>query len=414
MSDNIAVAPADEEIATNVQEEEGPPAAQEARDPWEEEAVKLSAASTENLLRMMECSICKEYLVKATQTSCCGAVFCKRCICMWVRARGTCPVCRMQQIPSKLTLAKYVQRIADELKDDLCPTNDAITDGGTGPSTEVQHRLDQLFTPTGAQNPLDQVFQANVLINEGGDDDGPVDAADNDDPGRPYLYAIPGAEDRAHQCTIRLGQNGSFSLLLEHTQRVICTAVHTRGDGDHSITLTIKSPDDMVVVATLELLPHSDQYLAVDHLGRDIMAVDYMSKDPVLVLPKPVQILNEGSDMTPFAPQSRRDSIWMQVRRPDTSRVNPFEGKSDPYYDFNRKHSWLRHGGRYVQGARTILVLVGPKNNDMPFLSVAYANTERSRVWVDFLHPIAPLQAFAIALTAMDRHRRVLKARVGP
>ncbi|RLO05441.1 hypothetical protein DYB28_014611 [Aphanomyces astaci] len=238
----------------------------------------------------------------------------------------------MQQIPSKLTLAKYVQRIADELKDDLCPTNDATTDGGTGPSTE----------------------------------------------------------------------------------RVICTAVRTRGDGDHSITLTIKSPDDMVVVATLELLPHSDQYLAVDHLGRDIMAVDYMSKDPVLVLPKPVQILNEGSDMAPFAPQSRRDSIWMQVRRPDTSRVNPFEGKSDPYYDFNRKHSWLRHGGRYVQGARTILVLVGPKNNDMPFLSVAYANTERSRVWVDFLHPIAPLQAFAIALTAMDRHRRVLKARDGP
>ena len=42
----------------------------------------------------IKCSVCFDFAVDATQTPCCGQIFCKICITMWTNAHSACPICR--------------------------------------------------------------------------------------------------------------------------------------------------------------------------------------------------------------------------------------------------------------------------------------------------------------------------------
>ncbi|RQM24312.1 hypothetical protein B5M09_001618 [Aphanomyces astaci] len=262
--------------------------------------------TTENLLRMLECAICKDYLATATQTSCCGTVFCKRCIRTWVRAKGTCPVCRKSHSLENLVPAHYVQRIANEMRADLCPPDEdvdmATTDVATPPF------------PNGAQ------------------------AAHVHPPNDPILPNQNGVR----QLDIRSGPNGSFIFTCPFTIGVVCTAVRNRNAVDHSVRMTIKSADN-VVAAHVELLPHSNQYLAMDHWNQDLAAISYAATNPIVAVPLPEWRGLDGPNdmiMRAYEPQSRRDTIWTQVRRPDTARVFSMVAKSDPFWNFSRSRNW--------------------------------------------------------------------------
>ncbi|RHY07037.1 hypothetical protein DYB36_005377 [Aphanomyces astaci] len=339
--------------------------------------VSLSAMTTENLLRMLECAICKDYLATATQTSCCGTVFCKRCIRTWVRAKGTCPVCRKSHSLENLVPAHYVQRIANEMRADLCPPDEdvdmATTDVATPPF------------PNGAQ------------------------AAHVHPPNDPILPNQNGVR----QLDIRSGPNGSFIFTCPFTIGIVCTAVRNRNAVDHSVRMTIKSADN-VVAAHVELLPHSDQYLATDHWNQDLAAISYAATNPIVAVPLPGwRWLDDPNDMImrAYEPQSRRDTIWTQVRRPDTARVFSMVAKSDPFWNFSRSRNWHGKNGRVRDESTTLLVLVRPTSIDEPMLTLARSGSDRQRFWLDFLGPIAPAQAVFIALTCLDRHRRFLRSR---
>jgi hypothetical protein len=64
--------------------------------------VSLSPASAANFKRHaslhdesdLQCLICHELVLDATQTTCCGAMHCRRCISHWMESRPTCPSCR--------------------------------------------------------------------------------------------------------------------------------------------------------------------------------------------------------------------------------------------------------------------------------------------------------------------------------
>ncbi|RHY87587.1 hypothetical protein DYB37_000384 [Aphanomyces astaci] len=227
------------------------------------------------------------------------------------------------------------------------------------------------------------------------------------------LRIVTNTIDGVRQLDIRSGPNGSFIFTCPFTIGIVCTAVRNRNAVDHSVRMTIKSADN-VVAAHVELLPHSDQYLATDHWNQDLAAISYAATNPIVAVPLPEwRWLDDPNDMImrAYEPQSRRDTIWTQVRRPDTARVFSMVAKSDPFWNFSRSRNWHGKNGRVRDESTTLLVLVRPTSIDEPMLTLARSGSDRQRFWLDFLGPIAPAQAVFIALTCLDRHRRFLRSR---
>lgn len=48
----------------------------------------------EERTQALECLICHQIVNDAVQMRCCGGLFCKRCILLWLRSQTTCPNCR--------------------------------------------------------------------------------------------------------------------------------------------------------------------------------------------------------------------------------------------------------------------------------------------------------------------------------
>ena len=44
--------------------------------------------------QVLECLICHQVVNDAVQMRCCGGLFCRRCILLWLRSHNTCPNCR--------------------------------------------------------------------------------------------------------------------------------------------------------------------------------------------------------------------------------------------------------------------------------------------------------------------------------
>lgn len=48
----------------------------------------------EERTQVLECLICHQVVNDAVQMRCCGGLFCRRCILLWLRSHNTCPNCR--------------------------------------------------------------------------------------------------------------------------------------------------------------------------------------------------------------------------------------------------------------------------------------------------------------------------------
>ncbi|CAK4078183.1 unnamed protein product [Aphanomyces euteiches] len=361
-------------------------------------APKLSAQSTENLLRMLECLVCKDYLTtRPMHTACCGAVFCKRCIVAWIRSYLNCPVCRANHSVSMLTPARHVQRIASELKNDLCPPEDnAVNDAAPPAQGDNQDELRNNAVHVIPNDPLNQVNN-----NRGGVPIDPLDVA---------LRIVPARDGNVCQCHFGLGRRGNFVFYFRELNHPMCIAMRQKDEVDGSVVVNIKTREGRLL-AVLERRPGCLHYVASTADGdSEIFAMDASSKDAVVVLPRINEIDAVERMMRPYEPRSRRDSIANQLHRPDLKRVMPFQERSEPAWTYDRCVTWCRANGRCASEMATKLLLVGSRH-DKPLLMMAPLPTKNELYILDFAYPISPLQAFAIGLSALDRQRHFLQPR---
>lgn len=50
----------------------------------------------------LSCVTCYDLVVNATQTPCCGSLFCRECISKWLTSKETCPCCRKMLLEKQL------------------------------------------------------------------------------------------------------------------------------------------------------------------------------------------------------------------------------------------------------------------------------------------------------------------------
>ena len=79
-------------------------------------------ATKADIQRLIECSICCDYLTDVRETPCCHQLFCYSCIQSWLqKSTKTCPKCRTPTLTEQSLLKNVViQRLVDNLQFD-CP-----------------------------------------------------------------------------------------------------------------------------------------------------------------------------------------------------------------------------------------------------------------------------------------------------
>ncbi|KAF0701145.1 Aste57867_8368 [Aphanomyces stellatus] len=356
--------------------------------------LQLSSMRTDNLRRMLECIICMEYLTQATQTACCGTVFCKGCIGLWIRMYHSCPVCRKCQTVAQLTPARYVQRLALELKPDLCPSEASSDDNDAHDPLDTKDNDDdddrrRNSSPVGvaALEPSMLRLGANLM--------------------RAHVSLFVSAHRLGYTRRpyyVRVRPRGTFTFHALETHDLLCTATRDLDD-----CVKILSPDQ-TYLARVHVRRGGNLYVATDSLERDIAALDYAPRHTVVVLPRVEHDARRDEYVVgTYTPRSRHDSLATQTRRPDAARVvhfvNSLTNERKDIRGFNAAEDdnmmWLVHA------SNTRALVLRPTANTTQ-------QQQQQQYRVEFMRPVAPIQAFAIALAGIDRRRRFLKPHVAP
>jgi hypothetical protein len=62
--------------------------------------------------RFWQCLICHDVVVDAVQMVCCGGLYCRRCVLLWLQEKTTCPSCRHHATPDNVSSDVRSERLA--------------------------------------------------------------------------------------------------------------------------------------------------------------------------------------------------------------------------------------------------------------------------------------------------------------
>jgi len=200
----------------NVPQLQGPAMTTEERDE------KLE--TLENARRMLECSVCQDVFTEATETDCCGQVYCKECIDRWISESGSCPMCRIPLTTSMLRPARHAQRMANEMIVQ-CP----YCDEEMKKAVLASHLDDCDQAPAPPPLPLDEATRNLLLTN----------ARVSHEALCAFLTMPMPPQAQTLQCYIR-SRNGRYELYTQQGDELLAIAVRRR-QMDMSVVFSIYS-----------------------------------------------------------------------------------------------------------------------------------------------------------------------------
>ena len=344
---------------------------------------------------MLECAICSEVFTTATETTCCGTIYCLNCIDRWVHERSSCPLCREALGVDMFKNARHAQRMANEMTITCHFCDESMKKANLEKHWTVCEKA-----PSDPDPKLPFQIRRTRLEVAKGSFESFTD----------FLLSAAPREAEMTKCYIR-GKSGKYDLFTEEGNVLICTAYRKRAM-DMSATFILQVPH--------KALDNSDAVantnLSIGRLERNFMGSQYTilstpggtKKEVGAVVfaatfgktPREMRACIP-SDQGERAPLSAAPSMLNEIENPTAQSV-AFVNKP-PVWVPSLQAYCLDFAGRVAAASVKNFILSAP--DDMEKTTMLFGRTsDRSQYSMDFQYPLSPMTAFAIALSSLDSH----------
>ncbi|CAK4081034.1 unnamed protein product [Aphanomyces euteiches] len=227
-------------------------------------------------------------------------------------------------------------------------------------------------------------------------------------PLRPQAHTI--------QCHIRVHRNNLYELFTQNAEIPLCSAVRRSRFGLKDTFSIFPANLNDQVIARLERNFVGSKYTVIDvkNAPLEIGAIQYAAtfgntpRQMKVVIPTVSRTSDDSNNVFGtwrtdcYVSSSHNDSILSQIDTPDAFRVIGLVNKPPVWVDSMQAYC-LDFGGRVDVASVKNFVLC--PSGDLEKSLMVFGRTSDRQVFVmDFQHPLSPVQAFAIALSSLDRH----------